>query len=76
MAMWSGDRPFYRGPRQGKEERDRKRDSQTKEERDKHTRRRTHRQMDRQTQEVRVWPHVLHGKTVKEVAEKVTEALL
>lgn len=75
--MWSGDRPFYSGRRKGKKEKERGGEKARRRERDKHTRRRTHRQMDRQIDNSKLGRgRALHRKTVKEVAGKVTEALL
>jgi len=53
VAIWSGDRPFYKGVERGKE---REKEGERRREPDKKTNTRTHRQVDRQTQEVRSWP--------------------
>lgn len=74
--MWSGDRPFYSGGRQGKKEREAGGggERETKKERQTHADGHIDRWTDRHSKLGR--GHALHRKTVKEVVEKVTEALL
>lgn len=72
MAMWSGDSPFY--SRCSGKERERQRERERERKRNTHADGHIDRWTDRHSKLGR--GHVLHRKTVKEVAEKVTEALL
>lgn len=77
MAMWSGDRPFYRGGREVKTEREGgggERETHRERETNTHADGHIDRWTDRHSKLGR--GHALHRKTVKEVVEKVTEALL